>query len=448
MIPLLLAAVSLADVLESVERHYPPLIAALAERDIADAELLQALGKFDLTLRAGVQSDQFGYYSNERFYTGFEQPTQAWGSSFYGGYRVGRGTFAPYDGKLQTRTEGEWAGGLKLPLWRDRALDEKRAALRKAELGRTLARFSIDQQKLVIIQMATRRYWDWVAAGRRLKMAESLLSIAQARDELLRRGAEAGQIPPIEAVENQRAILQRKSQIVEGNRFLQQAAIDLSLFYRDHQGKPVLAAGDQAPELFPDLRNIDDSQLAKDIEAAVSRRPDLARFSVQKAQTEIDRRLASNDAKPGIDLGLGFTAESGAGPVRRGPRELKAAINFELPYQRRSARGKEASAAAKLRQLDQRERFTSDQIAAEVQDAVSAVRAAFERAELIREEYRVARDLEEAERARFRLGDGTMFLVNLREQATFDAAMRELSATQDYFRSLAQYELSIAAALR
>ena len=76
------------------------------------------------------------------------------------------------------------------------------------------------------------------------------------------------------------------------------------------------------------------------------------------------------------------------------------------------------------------------------------MRAAFERAELIREEYRVARDLEEAERARFRLGDGTMFLVNLREQATFDAAMRELSATQDYFRSLAQYELSIAAALR
>jgi cobalt-zinc-cadmium efflux system outer membrane protein len=448
MIPLLLAALSLTNVLDSVERHYPPLIATLAERDIADAELLQALGKFDLTLRAGVQSDQLGYYSNERFYTGFEQPTQTWGSSFYGGYRVGRGTFAPYDGKLQTRTEGEWSGGLKLPLWRDRALDEKRASLRKAELGRALARLTIDQQKLVIIQMATRRYWDWVAAGRRLKMAEAMLSIAQARDELLRRGAKAGQIPPIEVAENQRAILQRKSQVVEGTRFLQQAAIDLSLFYRDNLGKPVLATDNQVPDAFPDLATIEDAQVAKDLESAVSRRPDLARFSVQKAQTEIDRRMALNDARPAIDLGLGFTAESGAGPVRRGPRELKAALNFELPYQRRAARGKEASAAAKLRQLDQRERFTEDQIVAEVRDAVSAVRTAFERAQLTREEYRVARDLEEAERARFRLGDGTMFLVNLREQATFDAALRELSATQDYFRSRAQYELSIAAALR
>jgi hypothetical protein len=41
-----------------------------------------------------------------------------------------------------------------------------------------------------------------------------------------------------------------------------------------------------------------------------------------------------------------------------------------------------------------------------------------------------------------------MFIVNLREQATFDAALRELAATQDYFRSMAQYELAIAAALR
>jgi outer membrane protein TolC len=448
MIPLLLAALSLSDVVQSVEQHYPPLLAVLAERDIADAELLQALGKFDLTLRAGIQADQFGFYANERFFTGFEQPTQFWGSSYYGGYRVGRGSFAPYDGKLQTRTEGEWSGGFKLPLWQDRAIDEKRAALRKAELGRALARLTIDQQKLIIIQLATRRYWDWVAAGRRLQLAEAMLQVAQARDEFLKRAAQAGQIPPIEVTENQRAILQRRSQVVETDRFLQQAAIDLSLFYRDAQGNPVLASKDDIPPAFPDLTNIDESQLARDIELAIAKRPDLARFSIQKAQTEIDRRLAANQTRPAIDLGLGFTAESGTGPVRRGPQELKAALMFELPFQRRSARGKEASAGAKLRQLDQRERFTQDQIAAEVRDAVSAVRAAYERAQLTRDEYRVARDLEEAERARFRLGDGTMFIVNLREQATFDAALRELAATQDYFRSMAQYELAIAAALR
>lgn len=448
MIPVLLAAISLTDVLQSVERHYPPLLAAMLDRDIADAEVLQALGKFDLTFRAGFNSDQLGYYSNERFYSSFEQPTQLWGSGFYGGYRVGRGSFAPYDGKLQTRTEGEWSGGLKLPLWQGRAIDDKRAQLRRAELGRAIARLGVEQQKLIVIQAATRRYWDWMSAGRRLQMAEAMLGIAQARDEFLKRASQAGQIPPIEVSENQRAILQRRSQMVEADRALQQASIDLSLFYRDNQGKPVLAAKDDLPSAFPDLKNIEDAQLMKDIEEAVAKRPDLARFALQKSQTEIERNLARNQALPAVDLALGFTAETGVGPVRRGPQELKAGLAFELPFQRRSARGKEASATAKIRQLEQREKFTEDQIAAEVRDAVSAVRAAYERSMITRDEYRVARDLEEAERARFRLGDGTMFLVNLREQATFDAALRELAATQDYFRSMAQYELAVAAALR
>ena len=47
-----------------------------------------------------------------------------------GGWRVGDGKFAPYDGKLDTRSYGEWSGGLKLPLWRDRAIDPRRAELR------------------------------------------------------------------------------------------------------------------------------------------------------------------------------------------------------------------------------------------------------------------------------------------------------------------------------
>jgi outer membrane protein TolC len=141
---------------------------------------------------------------------------------------------------------------------------------------------------------------------------------------------------------------------------------------------------------------------------------------------------------------MGFSSEAGTGPVRRGPNDLRASLTFELPFQRRVAAGKLAAAQAKLRQIQQREIFARDQVAAEVADAASAVRAAHERALLTTEEVTLARQLEEAERERFRLGGSTLFLVNLREQAAVDAAVREVAAHNEYFRALAQYELATA----
>jgi hypothetical protein len=62
----------------------------------------------------------------------------------------------------------------------------------------------------------------------------------------------------------------------------------------------------------------------------------------------------------------------------------------------------------------------------------------------VAEELEITRQLEEAERVRFNLGDGNLFLVNLREQATFDTELRQVGALNEYFRALALYEYAIA----
>ena len=56
-------------------------------------------------------------------------------------------------------------------------------------------------------------------------------------------------------------------------------------------------------------------------------------------------------------------------------------------------------------------------------------------------------DLADAERERFRLGDSTLFTVNLREQAAVDAELRSVSAVNDYLRALTAYEQVTARAL-
>ncbi|MFN7938608.1 MAG: TolC family protein [Bryobacteraceae bacterium] len=439
---------TLQEVLDSVQKSYPPLLAALQEKQAAEGDMLSAMSRFDTTFRARFDSDQIGYYDNERIDIGFEQATQKWGTTYYGGWRLGEGSFAPYDGKLDTRSYGEFRAGMKMPLLRDRAIDSKRADLRKADLNRRLAALSIDQQKLVILQTATRRYWEWVAAGRRYAVAEQLLDLAMKRNEILKESVRLGQTPAIEVAENERAILQRRSQLVEGERALQLATIDLSLFYRTDDGRPQMAAATRLPAGFPEQAALTEAQITDDIETALRRRPEVERLIVQRRQTQVDAELGRNQKLPNVDVLLSFTRENGTGMVRRGPTELKGSLIFELPLQRRAAEGRIVNAEARLNQIEQRQQFTRDQITAEVQDAISAVQTSFRRAKLIAEEVQVARTLEDAERTKFDLGDSTLFLVNLREQATFDAAVREVSAQADYFRAQALYELAIAEALK
>ena len=57
----------------------------------------------------------------------------------------------------------------------------------------------------------------------------------------------------------------------------------------------------------------------------------------------------------------------------------------------------------------------------------------------------LGRNAEQAERQRFDMGDSTMLFVNIREQGTFDAAIREVDALLDHHKALALYRAVVAA---
>jgi cobalt-zinc-cadmium efflux system outer membrane protein len=438
---------SLAEVLDSVNRNYPPLLAALQERPLAEADVLSTLGRFDINVRARADSEDAGIYDSRRFDAGIDQQLQTGGISYFTGYRAGLGSYASYDGKVATSSAGEYRAGVRVPLFRDRAIDPRRADLFKARLNMRVADLTIDQQRIVITQSATRRYWDWVAAGQRYAVAKAALDIAEKRDQFLREAVAQGALPAIDIADNERVILQRRGFVVEARRTLELATIDLSLFYRDSNGEAVLVGEDRLPPAFPVTAPMSDQRLREDIELALERRPEVKRFFVQRDQIEIDRRLAINQQYPGVDAIAQYYRQLSNDRVPRGPDDIRFGLTFDLPFQRRAARGREAAAEARLTQLDQRLRFQRDQIVAEVQDAVSAVRAAFERVGVLTNEVRVTKQVETAERDRYELGDSNLFTLNLREIATVDAQVREVLAFLDYFRAVALYELAIAQSL-
>lgn len=433
---------TLDDVLDAVERSYPLLTAATQEQSIADARVLSAQGAFDLKVKSKAETEQLGFYRNRAVDAYLEQPIADFGANIFGGYKRGQGNFGPWREDLLSLDGGEFRGGFSVPLWRGRAIDERRTELRLADLGRQIAGASIAKQRLTFNKEASKSYWQWVAAGQQLQIIRALLALATTRNSAVEETVREGQTAPIELTDNQRAILKRQSEVVKAERYLQLAAIDMSLFYRDPNGDPVLATEDQLP-LFPEPAALGAAQFNEDLATALRIRPELDAFDAKREQLSAELRLAENQLAPSIDMVASYSRDSGEGSITKVGNEVKASVVFELPFQRRKAKGKVAAQNAKLSQLASRFQFARNRITAQVQDAASALDAAYRQLSLVRQEIEVARLLEQGERDRFDLGDSTLFLVNLREQATADAQLRETSALAEFHKAQAEYRAAI-----
>ena len=443
-LPLSAEPLTVQELLRSVDRSFPLIEAAMQERQLAEGSALQARGEFDLKLKAEAETQQFGFYRNEMVKGMLEQNTTLFGTTVYGGYRVGRGTYGPYDEKALTLRGGEWSGGFRTPLARNRSIDERRAGLQTTGLGIEGAEFAIQKERLKIYFSALKQYWDWVAAGRQLSIARTLLRIAEERNQQIEDQVKLGQLAPIELTDNQRAILQRQSALVAAERAVQAAAIGLSLFHRDAAGNPSIADPARLPDALPAPIPLSPEAEQAGVAAAMTQRPEIRALAIKRQQQSVEARLAGNQLMPQVDLYFNYSRDLGEGRLSRRGSEVEAGLLFELPAQRRKATGKQLQVDSKLRIIDAELRFARDQALLDVQDAASALRAAHDSAGLIARELKAARDLEEAERARFDLGDSTQFLVNLRELATAEAGFREVKALADFQKATVAFDAATA----
>ena len=164
---------SLDEVVSVVVARSPLIGVAEQERAQAEAEREAASGAFDPSVRLRGASDVTGAYENRRADLTLEQPLAPAGLNLFGGYRLGTGTFADYDGKLVTNDLGEFRAGAAWSLGRNRAIDRRRANLQKAEAGADAAGAALEVATLDTLRGAVGRYWDWVGAGRRTAIAEA-----------------------------------------------------------------------------------------------------------------------------------------------------------------------------------------------------------------------------------------------------------------------------------
>ena len=197
------------------------------------------------------------------------------------------------------------------------------------------------------------------------------------------------------------------------------------------------------PAAFPDAAAIDENQLARDINLALSVRNELLELQAKRREVCVDLQYAKNLTLPKLDLktvagqDLGGAASSKRDKT---PFELQIGVSAELPVQRREGLGKIQVANGKLTQLDAKIKLTSDKIRTEVQDAASAINAAFEQIQQSEENLQLTRKSLALGREAFEAGDIDLILLNIYESDVADAELQVLEAKAIYFLFRAVYE--------
>lgn len=437
--PQSMSPLTLTEVMENVSTRYPLLLAEVQMVNAAEGERYSAAGSFDPKWKTKGGVFTSGYYRYGTIESYIEQPLYYQGAAIFGGYRLGQGKFPIYYDGYRTNDIGEARAGISVPILRGRTTDEERAKLWKTEQGIIAAKQGLVATTLDFQRSAANKYWDWIAASKKLDIAKTLLNRALDRNVAINTRVLRGDAPAVESTDNARAIVQREQQVVSAERALTSARLALSLYLRDDKGNPVIPASERVPEQFPEPTPIDARTLENDLSKAFTKRPEIKQYEAKRKQYEIERDLAKNDAYPTLNVTVAGSKQFGEGYPERQPAALEAGLLLDIPLRTRKADGRARAANARFIEYELELQYAKDKISVEVRDAAAGADAAAQRLELARRELALAKQLEVAERKRFDMGDSTLLFVNLREQTTFEAGTRELDTLLEHQKALAAY---------
>lgn len=442
---------TLERVLESSIRHHPQILRALAEARAQRGRALAARGAFDLSFEQDYYGIMSGFYDGWNLNSQLTKELPYLNGRIFGGYRVGDGEFPLYADELNVLDGGELRFGLGLSLLRYRGLDPDRLAVANETLGVEQADIEALGAKFAVQRTAMRAFKEWLAAGEALGVYQSLLLIAEDRNDALIERVTRGDAAEILLVENRQNLIRREALVIEAERRFLNASNNLALFVRAPDGGPLRLSDVNFETSFPPLRDDVLEDVSGRIADAQLERPEIRILETEIEKARNTAQLRRNETLPQLDLTYEVSRDFGdlrrfgvSSDLSRRGTDNVLGLELSVPLQNRALRGRLSEARNTLEALELRRRFVAEQIRVEIQAIANDIDAAQTQVTLAREEVSQAEALEVAERQRFRDGASDFFLVNIREQNTADARVRRVSATLDYFRALADYYAATA----
>ena len=453
------APLTIEEVLARIELTHPLLRATGLERAQARAKILKALGAWEPRFRNEIEYDRYQTYNltnvtglnslNAGYVDTMLKIAHPWGWELFGGIRNVFGDHATLSG-MNTSGTGDrnvQSPGVALPqdfqlfypqqmgivggrfnLLRGFMINEEYAQLQQAELAGPQAEVKVAQKRQDLYLAGAVQYWDWQVIVKQADVVKRALAIAEERYRMVEGRAKSGAVAPIDVVEAREEVQRRREAAIAAQRKVEYEQYKLALFLWEN-GEPVTPRPEWAPEFQGETPLPSEEDVAAFKVEAAEDRPEVRDLYIEARLNNIDLKLAKNGLLPKLTVegGPAIGAIYWVGGIG-----YRMAALFSMPLFNRAARGKVLHAEAEQTRLAYKQAYTERQVQIEVDNWLSAIVRARDRVKASTEALRLAKTLEEGERARFNMGATSVLFVNLRERAVVEAAYELYRAQADY----------------
>lgn len=416
--------------------NYHPLVKqAYLLSEGAQQELRLARGSFDPKLESTFSSKQFQekeYYSK-------------WAASLSIpvwfpvdpkiGFERNTGTYVNPESAIPSADNyQQWVTSIRLPVGRGLMTDDRRAAIRQAQLFQEIV--EAEQIKLInkILLEAAKDYWHWYFCFYNFRLLDGNTRIAAEVLERIRLNASLGEASSLDTIQAKITWQQRQVERQEAYLEFLNQSIKLSNYLWDADALPIQLSAEVVPVIDSAVQlNLNRETLDELVAMARQNHPDLRKLSLKLDQLEVDRKLAAEYLKPRFDVTFGLINQPiGWTSSPTSFLDHKLGADFSIPIFLRKERSKLAQTKLKIRsaQLErsQAERDILNQLQV-IFNQLENTRVIIDQQTAMAENYK---RLLAAELLNLQLGESDLFKINVQQEKVIQSLGKLVKLQSEY----------------
>lgn len=412
---------SYQDFMSMVKQHHP--LAKQAENYVNSAEAfkLSKQGNFDPKLFYELKNkffDDKNYYQIEN--GGIQIPTW-YGVNLKAGLEQNQGVFLNPENQMPEN--GLIYSNISFPLLQGLIIDERRAALKQANLFVEMS----EQEKVLALNellfKAGKSYLDWSLAYQKLLVHENALTLSKERFEAVKNTVKLGDKPAIDSVEANIQVQDRTINVNQAKVEYVTQSLLLSNFLWKDGTSPIEITERTTPSSWTAINPQNMDNYLNKLENITENHPTLKLYDYKIKQLTIDKKLKQDKLKPSLNLNYNPLFNNNNFNVNS-LENYKWGVSIGFPIFLRKERGELQMAKIKLENMNLETTYKKNELINQIKNALNVYANFSQQVTIFSSNVENYNQLWNAEKKLFELGESSLFMINSRELSYINAQLK------------------------
>ena len=404
------------------------------------ANLRKARGNFDPTIKSDYDQKQFDGKNYYQLNTNSLTVPTPLGLELKAGYDNTTGVFLNPENNLPSN--GLAYAGIAVPIGKGLFFDERRQAVRQAEVFERATELERTLLLNNLIFDATKAYWDWYIAWNTFEIFDESVALAEFRLNAVKSSYIQGDVPAIDTLEAYILVQNRQISRNAAAITMQQAKLKASNYLWSEELQPLQLADNVNPVEHEDVNietPIEEALLASIVSRIDNLHPKLLLYFNKLEDLNFERRMKAEKVKPKLNFNYNVLSEPvGGNPVENlSSNNYKWGFEFSMPLLLRKGRGDLQLTKIKINQTDLDRQQESLTITNKIKAYEIEINNVYEQINLFRDAVNNYQALLRGEKRKFEEGESSLFIVNSRETSLINAEVKLIELLGKYQKAQA-----------